>query len=164
MNNVSSYILTIAGVILISVVVELVLPDGQMSKYIKSIFSFFIIGVIISPLPSLLSIKNVSSIFEYNDYQIQEGYISFLNNSKLETLEVEEEKFLCENGYLNVDIELKGEDLSTADLIIKNVYVNFDNLIIEDFAKHKDIEEIKAYLNQRYMDKFDLMQGSVIYE
>ena len=39
MNNISSYILTIAGIVLISVVVELVMPDGQMNKYIKSVLS-----------------------------------------------------------------------------------------------------------------------------
>ncbi len=164
MNSVSSYILTIAGVVLISVVVELALPDGQMSKYIKSIFSFFIIGVIIAPLPSLLSSKNVSSIFDYSEYQIQDGYIYSLNTSKLNTLEIEEEKFLMEEGYANVDIEITAEDLNVAELVVKNIYVNFDNLIIEDFALHKDIDEIKIYLENRYMDKFDLLQGSVIYD
>ena len=82
----SNYILSIAGIILISIVVELVISEGALSKHIKSIFSFFTLAVIIAPLPTLLAKDNLSSVFEFSEYELQEGYIYTLNNSRLETM------------------------------------------------------------------------------
>jgi len=164
MNNISSYILTIAGIVLISVVVELVMPDGQMNKYIKSVFSFFIVGVLIAPLPNILSNKNIISVFETGEYQLQESYIYSLNCSKIEILEKEEEGYLLEQGYKNVDLIFTATNLYESELRIDKVTIILKNLIIEKKAEHKDINEFKLYLSQRYTDKFDLGGGSIIYE
>ena len=53
MGAVSAWLLSITGVILLSVLAEFVLPEGQMNKYTKVIFSFVILLVIIMPLPKL---------------------------------------------------------------------------------------------------------------
>ena len=55
MSSVSAWILSIAGIICISVLLELIMPEGQMNKYIKNIFSFVIVLVIILPLPKLIN-------------------------------------------------------------------------------------------------------------
>ena len=47
MSEISVYLLTIVGVVFLMVVIELVLPDSKVSKYIKSIFAIFIVVVII---------------------------------------------------------------------------------------------------------------------
>ena len=39
-STLSAWILSIAGIVLLSVLVELILPAGSMSKYIKGIFAF----------------------------------------------------------------------------------------------------------------------------
>ena len=53
-STLSAWVMSIAGIICISVLVELVIPNGQMNKYIKGIFSFIVLLVIISPIPMLL--------------------------------------------------------------------------------------------------------------
>ena len=63
MNAVSSWLLGIACVVIMSVLAEFVLPEGQINKYIKVIFSFFILLVIIMPLPKLFG-----KDFNINDY------------------------------------------------------------------------------------------------
>ena len=61
----TAWILSIAGVTILSVVVDLILPSGQTAKYIKNIFAFVMILVIISPLPALIKGNfNVNDIFE----------------------------------------------------------------------------------------------------
>ena len=164
MNDISSYILTIAGIVLISVVVELVMPDGQMNKYIKSVFSFFIVGVLIAPLPSILSNKNLVSVFETGEYQLQEDYIYSLNCSKIEIMEKEEEGYLQEQGYKNVDLIFTAKNLYDSELQIEKLTIILKNLIIEEKAERKDINEFKFYLSQRYSDKFDIGGGNIIYE
>lgn len=59
MSDISIWILSIAGVIVLSVVVDLVMPNGSTSKFIKNIFAFVIVIVIISPIVSFLSNKNL---------------------------------------------------------------------------------------------------------
>ncbi len=164
MSSVSSYILTIAGIILISVVVELVMSEGAMSKYIKSIFSFFVIAVIIAPLPTLISSKEVSSIFEYSDYELQEGYIYTLNESRLKTMATDEERLLREEGYSGIDIVLFSDNMAEAEVVISRISVNLVSLVIDERAEHKNKSEIKVYLAQRYMDKYELKEEGIIYE
>jgi len=164
MGSISSYVLTIAGVIFISVIVELVMGEGTISKYIKSIFSFFIIGVIIAPLPSLFASDSVSSIFDYSEYELQEGYICTLNESRLKTMEAEEEKLLSEEGYLNINIVFTAEDLAEADLKIASVKINLSKIVIEEEAANSNKNEVKVYLSQRYLDKYNLREENIIYE
>ena len=59
MNGISSWIMAIVGVSVLGVLVDLVMPNGQTKKYIKGIFAFIVVLVIISPLPNLLN-KNFS--------------------------------------------------------------------------------------------------------
>ena len=159
MSTVSSYILSIAGVILISVIVELVMSEGQMNKYIKSIFAFFTVAVIISPLPSILSTQNVSSIFDIEDFELQEGYLNSLNQSKAEVLSNELELLLKNDGYENVIITINfaGEE-------IEKVNVNLINLVISEKAKHKDINEIRTYISDTIIDKLNVEGGKIVYE
>jgi len=65
MGAISSWLLSIAGVIILSVLAEFVLPDGQMNKYIKTIFSFVILLVIVMPLPKVFGKDfDFSNIFQ----------------------------------------------------------------------------------------------------
>ena len=50
MNGVSAWILSITGIILVSLVVEIILPNGKTNNLIKSIVSIFSVLIIISPL------------------------------------------------------------------------------------------------------------------
>lgn len=43
MSSFSVWVLSIAGICVLSVLVELVLPEGQTRKYIKAIFSFLLL-------------------------------------------------------------------------------------------------------------------------
>ena len=93
MSSISTWVLSIAGIICISVLLELVMPEGQMNKYIKNIFSFVIILVIVLPLPKLMN-KNIdlSSMFQYQEIQLQEDFLEEINGSKLSSLQKTIEK------------------------------------------------------------------------
>ena len=84
LNELSTWIMSIAGIICLSVVVELMLPDGQMNRYIKGTFSFIIILVIIMPIPKLLGTElKFPNIFDYDNIQVDEDYIYQLNLDKI---------------------------------------------------------------------------------
>ena len=50
----STWLLSIAGVVVIGVLVELMLTKSTMSKFIRMVYTFFILLVIVAPLPGFL--------------------------------------------------------------------------------------------------------------
>lgn len=50
----SAWILGIAGVIALTALAEILLPEGETAKYIKGVLAVFIVAAIIAPLPYLL--------------------------------------------------------------------------------------------------------------
>lgn len=49
-----AWIISITGVIYLGILLDIVLPDGKTTKYIRGAFSLIVILVIVSPLPSLM--------------------------------------------------------------------------------------------------------------
>ena len=75
-GELSNWILSIAGIICLSVVVELILPDGQMNRYIKGIFSFIVVLVILLPIPKLLNKNfNISDILDGSGIEADQDYL-----------------------------------------------------------------------------------------
>ena len=142
MSSVSSWVLSIAGIICISVLVELIMPEGQMNKYIKNVLSFIIVLVIILPLPKLINKDLNSPIFDYTEIEIQEDYLIEFNKSKLNALTKMIENDIKELGYEGVTISIKAEFFDEK-IEYKSVFVNLTKLVITEEAKHKDILEIK---------------------
>lgn len=55
-----AWIISITGVICLGILLDIVLPDGKTTKYIRGAFSLIVILVIVSPLPSLLKKSGIS--------------------------------------------------------------------------------------------------------
>lgn len=141
-SSVSAWVLSIAGVIALSVVVELLLPEGSLNRYIRSIFSFVVVLVIIAPLPSLVG-KNFSydSLIE-NDFSLQKDYLYQLNVYKTEALQESISLEIKNRGYDGVVVSVSCEN-NASEFNIKAIFVELDNLVISDKAAHKDILDIE---------------------
>ena len=148
LSEISSWIMSIAGIICLSVVIELLLPNGQMNKYIKSIFSFFIVLVIVLPLPKLLKKEfDYSNLFNYeNSIKIDENYIYQLNLDRINKLKNDIEQETQKYGYKNVEIYINCSIYDNA-MQIKSVYVDLKNLVITSNAEHNDIAKIRKHIS-----------------
>ena len=139
----SGWILSIAGVVCLSVVVELILPNGQMNRYIKGIFSFIIILVIIAPIPKLVKLKiNVDDIFTTPDITMQDSYLEQVNHDKLMALQESISTQVKKAGYDNVTVSISA-DIFASNMEIKGVFVDLSLLVITSAAKHRDIVSIR---------------------
>ena len=137
----TAWILSIAGVTILSVVVDLILPSGQTAKYIKNIFAFVMILVIISPLPALIKGNfNVNDIFESEEIVLQEDYIYQVNRDKLTALEEEITSSLEEKGIKNVVVTINA-DIFQIEMKILEVNVDLSDLVIDENSGHIDIEK-----------------------
>ena len=57
----NEWIMSIVGITALGVLMDILLPEGETSKYIKGIFALFTVFVIIYPLP-----KIINGNFDYN--------------------------------------------------------------------------------------------------
>ena len=138
--NVSAWVLSIAGVSVLSILIDLFLPNGETNSHIKTVFNYVIIFVIIAPLPSLIkSDFDASSIFTESEIVLQEDYIYQLNRDKLTMLETSMEKELDDRGLKYVDISISA-DIFTTVMKIETIYVDFSSLVIVGDEEHIDIE------------------------
>ena len=141
--SLSAWIMSIVGIICLSVLIELILPNGQMNKYIKGIFSFIIILVILSPIPKLLHKDyDFSNMFESSQIKVQEDYLYQLNLNKVSAMQKSINSQIEECGYLNVSARIDS-DIFASTIEIKAVYVDISQLSISEKALHTDILDIK---------------------
>lgn len=126
----TGYLLTLLGVILLGVLIDIILPSGSTSKYISGIFAIVVMFVMISPVINWVKGDyKLSDYFNTSDIQINDKLLHSINNSKFNALETDIEQELFNNGYSNIDIEIKFNQ--TADNVeITQVLVDLSNLVI----------------------------------
>lgn len=143
MSAVSSWVLTIVGVIIITVIVEITMPDGNINKYIKGILVIFTVFVMVSPITNL----NIFGSIKNSDYDIKldDSYLGDVNSQIANEYKIIIESKLKTKGYENVtiDIDLKDDEkleidavfVYLCDLVLKsndesiNIYNNIKSII-----------------------------------
>lgn len=164
-SDISTWILSIAGIICISVIVELILPEGQMNKYIKGIFSFIVILVIIMPIPKLIGSNfDFSNILNYeNSVNVDEDYIYQLNLNKLNLLKEDIETEINKHGYENVSVYINC-NIFENKMNIKSITVDLNSLVISENAEHKDITKIKKDITNIILSFIQIDEEEILYD
>lgn len=164
LSELSNWILSIAGIICVSVIVELILPDGQMNRYIKGIFSFIIILVVIMPIPKLLNRDfDFSNIFDNSGYEIDSDYLYQVNLDKMNSVKNEIEKQIEKRGYLNVVVSINC-DIFDNSMQYKSIFVDLSDLVISGQAEHNNISKIKKDISSIIMAIIDIDEEAILYD
>lgn len=135
MSELSVYLLSIVGVVLISVIIELILPTGQVTKYIKGIMSLVVIFVISSPLPNLISNGFYLSNITETSTNFDESLLDTIKSQQISLLKSNLEKGLEEKGLGGVNIDIWG-DMQNGELKIQTIFVDLKNLVISSDNPH----------------------------
>lgn len=160
----SAWVLSLIGVVLISCVITIILPDGRLGKVIKGICSLVITLVIIYPL---LSKDSINSVFVLDDNNIQidvqEEYVNYVFESRAEQT-INEIINLVENkGVKDVICDVGYEKYNgNNNFTINFILINLNNAVIISDKEHiLVIEEIISIVSQQFeLDKNKI----VIYE
>ena len=138
--TISSWILSIAGVVVLSILLDLFLPEGKLNSYIKTIFNFVIILVVITPLPELFNKDfDTSTMFSNSQIVLQEDYIYQLNRDKLTMLETTIEDTLSNSGYKNIDVSISA-NIFVIEMKIETIFVDLSNLVIQQNDENINIK------------------------
>lgn len=159
MSSISAWILSIAGISVIGVLVELILPNGQTKKYVKGVFAFVVVMVIITPLPKIFeSDFRVDDIFEENAIIIQEDFVYQINRDRLEKIEEMIESDLSDEGFEKIKVKINA-NIFTTNMTIDAVFVDLSELVITKKAEHKNTNEvvINSVLKYVSVNKSDIV-------
>lgn len=132
----STYLLSILGVILLFVIIELILPNGSSAKYIRSILGVFLIFVIVAPLGK---IKNL----DFNDillgrsaqYQLDYDYLYKAQLEQADKLQVEIKNLLEKQGLEGVSV-LVNIQKDSPKMQIKSIFVDLSQTVISKKEQH----------------------------
>jgi len=145
---------------LAGVIIDVIVPSGNINKYIKSVFSIFVVAVIISPVVKFLSNKNGIKI-DYTNYEIDKQLVEYIFEKRVENEENNIEKFFSSEGFSGIDINL---DFSTENNELKylSCTINLINLSISADKQHINKYE---FINKTVKDFTNLTDEEiVIYE
>ena len=142
MSSISAWALSIVGICLLSVVIDLMLPSGKTNASIKKVVSYAIILVVLLPIPNILNgnIK-AESLFDNSIIELQDNYIYNLNQSKLESIKNKIENELNSMGILGVSVSISA-NIFEDDMEIYAIYVDLYNLVITEDASNINIKKI----------------------
>ena len=130
MSAISTWILSITGIVLVGLLFDILLPNGKTNKIVKSVVALFTVLVIVSPLKNIdLNNFDFSNLFE--NFNIDSQFVSSLREDMVQTLKDDIQENLYENGYSRVKIDFEVSS-SQENLQIRTVFVDLSNLVLLD--------------------------------
>lgn len=155
----TGYIANVLGIVVMSVMIEVILPSGTMAKYIKSIFAVFVIFVLISPLAQLKDKINLGKYLQYEDYAVDASLVNSINQRKVIALQYDIENALEKGEIINADVVINF-DTTNNEIIIQNVCVDLSKAIL-----NKDFTHINkyAYMNEIVLRYVSVEEKDIMY-
>lgn len=149
MESISAWILSIAGICMLSVIIDLVIPDGKTNTIIKNVFSYAIVLVVILPLPKLFKNNtDLNDLFSPVDFPMQDNYIYNINQAKLDKWTQDINDDLVSDGIYGAVVSISA-NIFERNMEINAVYVDLYNVVISNENKNINIktEVVRVVLN-----------------
>ena len=125
----SGWLIGIVGVVSLGVLIEVLLPEGENSKYIRGIFSIIVIFVIISPLPKLAKGDYINGFTsQKQEISIDEEYYISVKSDIQAKVEDNLKQKLEKSGYNDLSFDIQFDE---EYVFMINKIVIYDNDIDE---------------------------------
>lgn len=181
---INSWVQEIIIAVIISTIIEMILPNGNIKKYVHTVIGTYIVFVIVSPIITKITGKDISlnvyKLPENEKYKITEintnAYVetTYINNIKQDIIEnIENKGYKVES--VNVEINTAEENYGAIDKIFlkiskKNLEVSNVELVeininnkIETIESNDTVEfnELKNFLKEIYgTENITIIEGS----
>ncbi len=146
----SGWVLSVTAVVCLTVLLDIIMPDGQMKKYVKGIVSIIVIFVIITPLASIA----------VGEFDLTKGNIT-IDSDMLDNLESTSDRY----RETQLEAMLSDDDI-TADVKIENdngkkkVEVIIQNQVLSE----NEMNILKQKVKDTVTDFLGIDSGSVSVE
>lgn len=152
----SAWLLSIVGVVFLSVMIDIITPEGKTNAFIKSIFSVFFVYIMISPIVGLFGKEYT---FSYKEIDLQEDYLETIARDNISLLETQLHQMLAKKGYdcfVEIDGNMWGEAID-----IRQITVFVPNRVLIDEDKH--INNCKV-ITQLIREVLEVDEEVIVYE
>lgn len=151
-----SWLLNIVGIVFISVILDVVLPDGKTNQFIKHVFSVFMLFVVVSPVSNW-----VSSAFnvEVSSGVTDSNFLYVTNLEKINALEKDIVSKIESGGISNVSVIINGNVFEEV-LTINSVYVDVSNVVSENNLTKS---EVKDFVLDKILINVDVVKEDIVF-
>ncbi len=146
--------------IIISVIIELLIPEGNNKKYVKVVIGIYIIFVTVNPILKLIDYDfNFENIFNLETEEVSVNLDTDIKDVYIVGIEETIKRQIEELGYsvdfVNVQVDKNYENINSIEISVKekneNV-VNIEPVIIGDDTKPKiNYYDIVKFLEENYL-------------
>ena len=155
------WIISVVSVVFIVSISSYIVPEGKIGDYIKGIFSFLLIFVIVKPLFSVndndFTLKSLT--VNSANIEVQTNYLDYVYDKKYQNLLTDCINSLEQLGIKNTSIDIKYTINENGIFNLEKIIVNLQNAVMNTNKEHIDIiEEIK----NNFVNKFEISKDKVI--
>lgn len=149
LNWMNSWLRGIIIAVVISTIIEMIIPNGNIKKYIKTVIGVYIIFVIISPVITKITGKEIN-ITKYIEAQMEKYKVE-------ETVKIDTNVYIKQTYIENIkkdvikELEAKGYKISNIQIEINEDEVEYGKLkeiALTVMKNTKDIEPIEISINK----------------
>ena len=148
---IKSYIITLIGIAVLSIIIDVVLPNGKIQNFVKAMFNLIILSAITLPIITIINTKiNIDNLFNY-EINVDYDFIEASNKKIYSNLEQTIKTDLNNIGYSNVGITIEFKTNKT-NTIIEKIKIDISKIKININVPHNDIkidilEVVYKYIN-----------------
>ncbi|MBQ8431053.1 MAG: stage III sporulation protein AF [Clostridia bacterium] len=156
-----TYIISVLGLVVLSVLTEIILPAGQTAKYIKSIIAVFIVYVLVNPIVTFIkSDFDLDNYIDTSTIKVNQTLLFNLYEEQIKVKQDDLENKLKEEGYEGVEINLEFE-IVEEEIIITKAIINIDNLVLTN--SNGNINKYQ-FIRQTVMSNIAIKEESIVFE
>lgn len=146
------WVLSVCGIIILTVILHVIMPAGKTGKIIKSIFSIMCLLVFIRPV---LNFKNsdfsFQNVFNQSEVIYQNDFLDYYFSEKTKRAQLGCEEYIKEQCGKVCEVKIIYETDDQSNLIVKKVQIVTKNSVIADKNEHIDIiDKANDYLSEHF--------------
>lgn len=159
--DMTSLVTTIVGVIVLTVLSDMMLPEGQTSKYIKFVVGIIVVYVMVSGITALFDKDNSALAWgDIDTISIDSEYMQYVLDANCQAYEATCVSALEASGYASAEVSVQciQQDYS---VVVQSVEVNISNCGISSENNNIDIVVQDIVSTLSYLLSIDTEQVSV---
>ncbi len=126
------WLVSIVGIVALTLLVDIIVPQGESNKYIKGVLAAVATLVLVQPIPAVLNGSiDIEQYFQGEETFLDEELARNLENIKSSQIETSVVNLLESKGVGNALVTVDFEDETNY-----TVTVNLKNVVIADNQKH----------------------------
>lgn len=145
--NLSAWVLSIVGIVVLTLMIDIIIPEGKTGKYIKGVFAMLTVFVIAMPLPKIFNSDfDLSEFLKENtatsvDYEVLENIYEL----RLERIEQKIKDSAESDGIKNMEVKINAQNKNSFVEIL-SIEINLKNVVIDGENPNINIIEIVTEL------------------